>query len=164
MSLDQSRTVTEQFEYELIRRANRGDADAGMEILRNIVLRIDHKDYNSPLFPYLAECLWSYLHDGIQLDCALNVEAENKGGRPGYDWTELAAVDVLLRFYKGDPAGKAIDWIECNIGASKDTVSRMRAVYRLKHADAPFRRMDRETLLHFSGTFRQKVAKVLPQT
>jgi hypothetical protein len=42
---------TEQFEKELIERAEAGNAEAGKEILRHIADRIDHRKYDSKLFP-----------------------------------------------------------------------------------------------------------------
>ncbi len=81
---------TEEFLRQLIERAHRGDADAGKEIIKLIVHCLDLKDYESPLFPYLAECLWNYGYHGVPLDRALNVEGvPKKGGRPAYDHTAL---------------------------------------------------------------------------
>ena len=70
------------FKSELIKRAQQGDAEAGREILKEIVLAIDANRFDPLLFPFLAECLGLFLQDGIQLDRALCVEAVDQGGRP----------------------------------------------------------------------------------
>jgi hypothetical protein len=158
---EQTRAITERFEKELIERASQGDAEAGREILTNIALRIDQKDYDSPLFPYLAGCLWNYVHDGIPLDRALSVEAQNIGGRPPHDHTALAAVDILLCDYSGYGRDGALAWIEEHIGVHKRTMRRIR---RRSKSFYQNKERDKEDLLHLSGDYRQKVAEVLPQT
>lgn len=152
---------TAEFHRQLIERAHRGDADAGKEIIKLIVHYIDLKNYESPLFPYLAECLWAYGYDGVPLERALRVEGESKkGGRPAYDPTALAAVDTLLREYAGYGSMHALNWIEDNIGADQRTMRRVRKDYDLWHKKAP----DKDWLLHLSREYRQKVAEVLPNT
>src|SRR5690349_11064039 len=93
----------EQFERKLIRRAKKGDAEAGREILLEIALAIDAGRFQSPLFPFLADCLFLFANDHVPLERALCVEAEkNLGGAPRkYQEIELAAVDILLRDHAG---------------------------------------------------------------
>ncbi len=156
-----------QFEHQLIEDAKRGDAEAGKLILKSITQRIDNRNYDSPLFPYLAESLWEYL-DGMRLDRALNVEAVNPGGAPAYDRIAIAAVDILLRDYAGYNRQAALTWIVDNIECSIDTARRSRRECDSRHnknADKPLmERLDKEMLLHLSRDYRQKVAEVLPHT
>lgn len=75
--------INDEFEHELIKRAGHGDAEAGRELLKTISLRITGRQFDSPLFDYLADCLWQHLEDGVPLERALGVEEEDKkGGRP----------------------------------------------------------------------------------
>ncbi|HEX2237136.1 MAG TPA: hypothetical protein VHJ19_01980 [Gammaproteobacteria bacterium] len=160
---------TEQFERELIARAKAGDADAGKKILLNIALKIDLGQFDSELFPYLADCIWDFAYHGIRLDRALNVEAENKGGRPPkYETLELAAVDILLRDYANFRPEAALTWICENIGVDRRHMQRVRSEHDQrynKHTDKPLMEScERDFLLHLSGSLRQKVAEVLPHT
>jgi hypothetical protein len=49
--------MTDCFERELIKPALRGEEEAGREILLMIALAIDAGRFDSPLFPFLADCL-----------------------------------------------------------------------------------------------------------
>ena len=64
----------------------------------------------SPLFPFLAECLWLYVEQGVPLARALCVEGDKSaGGAPlKYDPIELAAVDLLLRDHAGFSPAEAV--------------------------------------------------------
>lgn len=111
---------------------------------------------------------WDYVHHGIRLERAPEVEAENKGGRPPkYERTELAAVDILLRDYAKCKPEAALTWICENIGVDRRFMQRVRVEYDRrynKHTDGPLMEsLSRGLLLHLSGSMRQKVAEVLPQ-
>jgi hypothetical protein len=168
---DYSLPDPERFEQELIERAAKGDAEAGRELLESVAVRIYEKDYDSPVFPYLANCLLDFLQHGSRLDRALNVEAENLGGRrPKHDRTALAAVDILLRDHAHYKSEAALKWIMDNVdGVDRRYLQRARAEHDRrynKHTDENGRLMeslDLESLLHLSGSLRQKVAEVLPQ-
>ncbi len=148
------------FLQETLARAKRGDAEAGKEALKTAVTALDTKDFNSPVIQYLARCLWDYVGNDIPLERALNVEDEpNKGGRKlKYDPVELMAVDVLLRYHAGMTPEEAIAWIDNNIGADRRTVQRIRVQY------APMEEMDRDLLLHSTGSLRKNLEDVLPHT
>lgn len=156
---------TEDFERELIERAQCGDADAGREALYSAALALDAQRLDSPLIPFLAECLHEYI-DGVPLARALCVEKDNTGGRPPkYDKDEIAAVDILLRDYGGYSPEDAIAWIDEYIGADRRTVQRIREAYDSRHnptADYPLMEsVNRDGLLHLSGSLRNTIADAL---
>ena len=169
MTMDREvRAATEQFERQLIKHAQRGDEEAGREILYTIALAIDAGRFDSPLFPFLADCLILFARDGVPLERALCVERDrNPGGKPSkYDSTELAAVDILLRDHAGFSPEQAVTWIKENIGADRRTVQKRRPDYdgRYNPGSGPLMEsLDRETLLHRSGSLRKTVAQALSQ-
>ncbi|MFZ5620690.1 MAG: helix-turn-helix domain-containing protein [Pseudomonadota bacterium] len=155
-----------EFHEELIRRASRGDAEAGREILRTVTLLIDAGQWTSPLFAFLADCLWEYTQHGIPLDRALCVEPEPaSGGRPQkYNPDELAAIDIILRDHAGYTPEKAVRWIAEKIGADKRTVHRIRRRYD-KSAEGPLTEsLSLDDLLQMSGSMRKNLDEVLPHT
>jgi hypothetical protein len=158
------------FEQEIIRQADEGDSQAGRKALEIIASRIEIKQFDSPLFSYLAESIKEFLHEGISLDRALGVEDEpNKGGRPRkYDEVELAAVDLLLRNNAGFTPEEAVEWIEENVGADRRAIQRLRSAYDARYnkfgADKLMESRGQDDLLDMSGSMRKKVGGVLPQT
>ena len=160
-----------RFEQELIERAERGNAEAGRELLESAAVRIYAKDYDWPVFPYLANCLLNFVQHGIRLERALNVEAKNLGGRPSeHDRAALAAVDILLRDHAQYKPEAALKWIMNNVdGVERRYLQKVRADYDSrynKYTDRNERLMEslnRDLLLHLSGSLRQKVAEVLTQ-
>ena len=163
-------TETEHFEEEAIRRANEGDTDSARLVLELIAGRIDARLFDSPLFDYLASNLRLFLDNEISLERAFGIEPDlNRGGRPKkYDETEVAAVDLLLRDYAGLKPEKAIEWIEDNVGADRRFVQIQRQAYdaRYNKYDRPalMESRSRDDLLEFSGSLREKVGRVFPQT
>ena len=160
MTVDPERidALTDQFEKELIERARAGDEDAGREILYTLALAIDAGRFDSPLFPFLAECLLLFARDGVPLERALCVEKEpSRGGRPLEHDSELAAVDILLRKHGGFTPEQALDWIEQSIGASRSTVRRLRVTY------TPMQALERNLLLRLTGSLQVKAAEALHQ-
>lgn len=153
------------FKSELIKRAQQGDAEAGREILKEIVLAIGANRFDPLLFPFLGECLGLFLQDGIPLDRALCVEAVDQGGRPRkHDQLELAAVDILLRDHGGFSPEQAIIWIEEHVGVDRRTVQKARKVCDARYGKGPtplMEALDLETLLHRSGSLRPTVAQAL---
>jgi hypothetical protein len=157
----------EWFKRQLIGRAENGEAEAGRQILRSIAVSIDAGQFDPILFPFLAKCLWLII-DGAPPDKALCIEEEkSKGGTPRvYDPDELAAVDILLRDYAKPEFSpeQAIAWIEEHIGADRRMVQRLRAKYDARYnQEAPrlMEALDKETLLHRSGSLRPIVAQTL---
>jgi hypothetical protein len=55
------------FEQEIIRQAGKGDSQAGRKALEIIASRIEIKQFDSPLFSYLAESIKEFRHEGISL-------------------------------------------------------------------------------------------------
>ena len=112
------------FEKMLIEKAEAGDDEAGREILKSIALAIMGGRFDSQFFPFLADCLFEYLDDGISLERALCVEAvKNEGGKPAkYDKQELAAVAILLIEHMGYTPAQAKKWISREIGAGRTSV------------------------------------------
>ena len=159
----------DQFDAELIRRAEDGDPEAGKEILVSVALRIDQGKFDSSLFPYLANCLWDYSIENIPLSRALNVEKESPvGGRPvSYDRTMLAATDIILRHHCHMKPEAAIAWIEEHIGVGRRSIQRLRIQYDGSYSEDP---RDQRTeilplkvLLEMTGNMRQNLKEVLPQ-
>ena len=101
---------------------------AGREVLTSIVLAIDAGRFGYRPFPFLAECLWLYVSNGVPLARALCVEGDKSvGGAPlQYDPLELAAVDLLLRDHAGFSPAEAVAWIRENIGADRKAVATRR--------------------------------------
>lgn len=159
-----------EFHEELIRRASRGDAEAGKEILRTVALLIDAGQWTSPLFAFLADGLWEYTQHGIPLDRALCVEPESaSGGRPQkYNPDELAAIDIILRDHAGYGPEEAVRWIAERIGADRRTVQRIRREYDRRYnksAEGPLTEsLSLDDLLQLSGNLRKNLEGVLPQT
>jgi hypothetical protein len=161
----------ERFEQQLIEGAAKGDAEAGRELLESAAVRIHAKDYDSPVFPYLANCLLDYVKHGIRLDRALNVEEDNLGGRPPkHDRTTLAAVDILLRDHAQFKPEAALEWIRNNIDdIDRRYLQRVRAEHDSRYNEHTgenerlMESLNRDLLLHLSGSLRQKVEEVLPQ-
>jgi hypothetical protein len=157
------------FKRQLIARAQRGDAEAGCEILREIALAIDAGGFDPILFPFHAECLWLFMQ-GAPLDKALCVKGEDQGGRPRkYDELELAAVDILLRDHAKLSVEDANAWIGERIGTDRTTVQRVRKNHDARYnpeAQQKHQQLmeaaDRELLLHRSGSLRPIVAAALP--
>ncbi|MDB4409320.1 hypothetical protein N9235_00700 [Gammaproteobacteria bacterium] len=157
-----------EFEEYLIWRTERGDTEAGREILKSVASSITGM---SLLLDYHAKCLCQYAEEGVQLERALGVKEEepDKGGRPKkYDELELAAVDILLRHHAGMGPEEAVNWIIKNIGADRRATQRIRKVYDSKYnevTDEPLmENLNYDLLLHMTGSRRKKVAEVLPQT
>ena len=158
------------FEQQVGLRANLGDDEAAREMLDIIASRIETKQFNSALFFELAKNLRLFLDDGVPLGIALGVFKEpNKGGRPPkYNQVEVAAVDLLLREYAKFRPEKAATWINKNIGVDRRTIQRIRTRhdgrYDKSSSKTWMERYDKELLLDFTGSMREKVTRVLPQT
>ena len=163
-------TISNVFEEDTIRRAERGDRDAALLALQMAVEKIEARIPDTPLLDYLAENLRLFLDEQIPIDTALGVEAvANRGGRPRqYDDTEVAAVDLLLRDHCGLKAEQAIDWIAKEIRADRRYVQLRRKEYDARYNDFGAENlMESSTLddlLDLAGSLREKVARVLPQT
>jgi len=152
----------EEFKRELIKRAEAGDAEAGREILNQVVGAIYSGRFDQQLFPFLADALVLYLKDGVALDRALGVEQFDVGGAPKkYNPDELAAVDVLLQFHLGHQPEQAISWIQENIGADRRTVQHLRNQYRINEYYSNPKPEHRDTLLHMAGSLRQQIAEAI---
>src|SRR5690242_12956668 len=146
--------TTERVKHALIAEAERGDAEAGRQILRSIALTIEQEQFDPILFPFLAKCLWLFI-EGAPIAKALCVEDEpNEGGAPPtYDGLELAAVDMLLRECANLGKEKAIEWIENHIGADRLTVYRSRKKWPLE------RTLICDDLLENSGSLRRFIER-----
>ena len=159
-----------EYEQELIQRAESGDQEASRLILKELISHIDRKSFESPAFDYLASNLRLFLEEGIPLDRALGIESDvNRGGRPRkYDDTEVAAVDLILRDHAGKKAEGAINWIQENVGADRRYIQDRRKEYDSRYnkfgAKSLMESRSLEDLLVLSGSLREKVAEVLPQT
>lgn len=158
---------TDDYERESIARAGEGDAEAGRECLSLIMHAIDAQRFDSPLLPYLAECIQQYL-SGVRIDRAFNVEKENKGGRPAkYNPTEVAAVDILLRDHANFQPEQSIIWLIENIHPRIDRrfVQRVRKEHDRRYnpnaAGPLMESCTRDLLLHLSGSLRKYVGKPL---
>ena len=158
------------FEQQVGLRANLGDDEAAREMLDIIASRIETKRFDSALFSELAKNLRLFLNDGIPLDVALGVFKEpNKGGRPPkYNQVEVAAVDLLLREYAKFRPEKAATWINKNIGVDRRTIQRIRTRHDGRYDKISpktwMESLDKELLLDLTGSMREKVTGVLPQT
>ena len=140
-----------QFELELIDRAKDGDPQAGEEILKAIVRHIDGRRIDSPLFPFLAECLYEY-ERGVPIERALCIEKEpNVGGRPSkYNDIEIAALEILLRRELGYSSGKSVNWVSDNVGIHRSEVRRIRKEFDSRFNDCV--KSPDETLMDGSET------------
>lgn len=144
----------------VIERANRGDAEAGRDLLRECSTGLMTGHLSPKLADYLSDCLWSFVQDGIPLERALNVETDNVGGRPEeYDLFQVIATDVLLRRFAGMGKEAAAGWIEDEGGPKKRTVQTMRTEADL----AKFESLDRDLLLHTAGRYAQKLVGVISE-
>ena len=158
------------YEKAVIEAANKGDDLFGREALEIIAERIERGLFDSPLFAYLATNLRTYLDQGVPLERALGVESDaNPGGRQKkYDETEIAAVDILLRYHADFSPEEANIWIEERIGADRRLVQRRRlehdSTYNSSYASGLMESLSLDDLLHLSGSMREKVAEVLPHT
>jgi hypothetical protein len=157
----------EWLKRQLIRYAENGEAEAGRQILRSIAVAIDAGQFDPILFPFLAKCLWLII-DGAPPDKALCIEEEkSRGGAPrAYDPDELAAVDILLRDHANPKLTpeQAIVWIGARIGADRRMVQRLRDKYDARYNGKVQRLMealDKETLLHLSGSLRPLAAQAV---
>jgi hypothetical protein len=158
------------YEKAVIEAANNGEDSYGREALEIIAERIERGLFDSPLFTYLATNLRAYLDQGVPLERALGVETElNPGGRPKkYNDTEIAAVDILLRYHADFSLEQANIWIEERIGADRRFVQKRRlehdSTYNSSYASELMESLSLDDLLHLSGSMREKVAEVLPHT
>ena len=163
-------TVSSAFEKETIKRAQQGDPDAALLALQMAVENIEAHLVDTPLLGYLAENLRLFLYEQIPIDTALGVEPVPKtGGRPRkYDRTEIAAVDLLLRDHAGYKTEEANVWISENIGPDRRYIQQRRKRYDARYNDYGAERLmearSLDDLLDLSGSLREKVAGVLPQT
>ncbi len=157
-------------EKAIIEAANRGEDVCGREALLLIAERIERGSFDSPLFAYLATNLRAYLDQGVPLERALGVEPDlNPGGRPKkYNDTEIAAVDIILRYHANFSPEAANIWIEERIGADRRFVQKRRleydSTYNPSYAFELTESLSLDDLLHLSGSMREKVAEVLPHT
>ena len=158
------------YEKAVIEAANNGEDSYGREALEIIAERIERGLFDSPLFAYLATNLRAYLDQGVPLERALGVETDlNPGGRPKkYNDTEIAAVDIILRYHADFSSEEANIWIEKRIGADRRLVQRNRlehdSKYNSSYASELMESLSLDDLLHLSGSMREKVAEVLPHT
>lgn len=157
---------TLKFELELIERAKEGDSEAGEEILKAIVRHIDGRRIDSPLFPFLANCLHEY-ERGVPIERALCIEkGPNVGGRPSkYDPDEIAALDIYLRRELGFKLEESLAWIEANVGMGKKEARELRKVYDARFnddTDGPLMEsLDTDLLLHNIGSLRVILAPLI---
>lgn len=150
----------EEYLADTIRCAKEGDAEAGKELLQMVVVGLDQGNMPPDLAQYHADCLSDYVHRGIQLDRALNVEPEaSSGGRPSWDDNEIIAVDVFLRKFANMGKEQAADWIEDNGGPRKRTVQNIRKRSNLPVIEA----YDKDLLLHMAGSMRRNLAVVFAE-
>ena len=77
----------------LIEDAKKGDQEAGLDLLRSLMSKIYSNQYDSPVFPYFAQCLRDFLDNGVKLERAFNIEKDEKRGRKKED---LANRDIDL--------------------------------------------------------------------
>tara|TARA_R110002072_G_scaffold300788_1_gene478951 strand:+ start:1476 stop:1976 length:501 start_codon:yes stop_codon:yes gene_type:complete len=157
---------TLQFELELIELAKEGDSEAGEEILKSIIRCIDGRRFDSPLFPFLANCLYEY-ERGIPIERALCIEkGRNVGGRPRkYDPDEIAALDIFLRRELGFKSEESLGWIEANVGMGKKEARELRKVYDARFHESKdlklMESLDTDRLVHCIGSLWMKVAPLL---
>jgi hypothetical protein len=166
---EQATYSSEDYEREVIAHARKRDEDGepgGRECLRLIMHAIDARRFDSPLFPYLADCIHQYLL-GFPIEEAFNVvPPTNKGGKSeNYDSTEIAALDILLRDYEHLGPERSISWMQKHIDQSIDRrrVQRVRKKYDKRYnpdADCPLMEScTRDLLLHLSGSLRKYVGQ-----
>ena len=132
------------WEEETILHANAGSETAGREALALIADRIDRRQFDSPLFDYLAQNLRLFLNEGLPLSKALRVEpGAKKVGRPRkYNETEIMAAYFLLTDHGPLGIEAAFDWISEQTGADRSTLQDIRREY-----DARYRKQDRKKLM-----------------
>ena len=163
---------TKAFESELIRRTESGDAEAGREILRSLISHIDHRQWESSLFPYLSTCLSQYIDEGVAIERAVGLEDDAKGGRPAkYNSMELMAVDALLRFHADYGLEEAATWMNEHIligssdsGPDRSTIQKLRRDFRPGLDAAEEGLLKRDTLIVMAGSLRENLRGVIPHT
>lgn len=158
----------EKHELELISRAKAGDAEAGRHILRRVTLLLDTKHLDSPLIPFLSECLREF-EEGVPIERALCVETDvSRGGRPRkYVPAEVAAVDILLRRECGLGLDESLSWIEASIGVGRKEAREYRKQYDANFnsgASEPLsEQLEIDDLLSLSGSLREHAYLLLEQ-
>ena len=158
------------WEQTTITQANAGSEQAGREALDLIVDRIAMRQFDSPLFDYLAENLELFLNKGVPLSRALKVEpAPKKGGRPRkYDENEIMAAYFLLTDHGPLGIEAAFDLISEHTGADRSTLQAIRREYDARYCkNGPKKMMesvDRDVLLLMIGSLREKVEEKISPT
>lgn len=158
------------WEQETIRLANAGLEQAGREALALIVDRIGRRDFDSPLFDYLAQNLELFLKEDVPLSRALGVESDpGRGGRPRkYNEIEIMAAYLLLTDHGPLGVEASFQWISERTGADRSTLQDIReehdARYCKKRPNKLMESLDRDLLLHIAGSLREEVMEKLIPT
>ena len=151
------------WEEETILHANAGSETAGREALALIADRIDRRQFDSPLFDYLAQNLRLFLDEGLPLSKALRVEPRaKKVGRPRkYNETEIMAAFFLLRDHGPLGIEAAFDWISEQTGADRSTLQDIRGEYdgRKQGRKKLMEALDVDLLWMMAGSLREGVEK-----
>ena len=119
------------WEEETILHANAGSETAGREALALIADRIDRRQFDSPLFDYLAQNLRLFLNEGLPISKALRIEpSAKKVRRPRkYNETEFMAAYFLLTDHGPLGIEAAFDWISEQTGADRSTLQDIRKAF-----------------------------------
>ena len=166
----EEKSVSDVFLGELIIRANCGDHKAAREVLDEIATDLLVNRLRPQLAEYLGASLRLFLDGGVGIERSLGLEADPpKSGRPRkYAEIEVMAVDLLLRDHLGLRKEQAVEWITAEIGADRKFTRELRKEYDSRASkDVGRPLMDglsRDDLLYFSGSMREKVGRLFPQT
>ena len=111
---------TSQFLQTLIDEAEKGDAEAGLELIESIITELYGSD--SDLLHWHAKKL-EQITKGVPAGRALCVEAEQSKGRPAkWDPIRMNAVDQLLRRFADMSEKKAAEILEQQFGIDERTL------------------------------------------
>ena len=166
----EEKSVSDVFLGDLVMRANSGDHEAAREVLYEIATDLLVNRLRPQLAEYLGASLRLFLDGGVGIERSLGLEADPpKGGRPRkYAEIEVMAVDLLLRDHLGFRKEQAVEWITAEIGADRKFTRELRKEYDSRASkDVGRLLMDglsRDDLLYFSGSMREKVGRLFPQT
>ena len=164
------KSLSDVFLGELIIRANCGDHEAAREVLDEIATDLLVNRLRPQLAEYLGASLRLFLDGGVGIERSLGLEADPpKGGRPRkYAEIEVMAVDLLLRDHLGFRKEQAVEWIAAEIGADRKFTRGLRKEYDSRACKGVGRQLmdglSRDDLLYFSGSMREKVGRLFPQT
>ena len=138
-------------EIEIIRRAMDGDVESAREILKSVALLIDARQFDSPLFDYLAECLLDYAEKDVPIEQAFHVKGK-KRGRPPRNDVEIMAADIILRKHLVKKPGQAAGWFQLN-GVSIN----QRDLQTVRKAHKPMEGLPLANLFILSGSLQAKL-------